>query len=208
LRPLSASLKQSLEEAVAEHEGNLHLASQYLRERGIDPDTSARFRLGVVSESSTLNPEMRGRLAIPSLGMGGGVYNIRFRALDGSAPKYLGISGFETRLFNVRAIHSAADFICITEGELDAVILEQCGYPAVGVCGANSWKRHHPRMFAGFQKVYVFGDGDDAGRKFAAQVSNTLLSAVRVNMNAGQDVTDLFMEQGAEGISALIEEDH
>lgn len=192
---------------MAEHEGNLHLASQYLQERGIDPESSVRFRLGVVSESSTRNPEMRGRLAIPSIGMNGSIYNIRFRTLNDSTPKYLGLPGHETRLFNVRAIHTAADIICITEGELDAVILEQCGYPAVGVCGANSWKRHHPRMFAGFEKVYVFGDGDDAGRQFSAKVASTLLSAVRVNMNAGQDVTDLFMENGAEGIRAVFEED-
>lgn len=207
MRPLSGSLKRSLAEAVAEHEANLSLASQYLQERGIDPESSARFRLGVVNESSMHNPEMRGRLTIPSIGMDGSIYNIRFRTLDGGQPKYLGLPGHEVRLFNVRAIHTAADVICITEGELDAVILEQCGYPAVGVCGANSWKRHHPRMFAGFEKVYVFGDGDDAGRQFSAKVASTLLSVVRVNMSAGKDVTDLFMEQGPEGIQKLIEED-
>jgi DNA primase len=199
-------LKRSLEDATAAHEKNVGLASQYLQARGIDPETSERFRLGVVAESSTHNPEMAGRLSIPSIGLGG-VYNIRFRAMDDSKPKYMGLPGFETRLFNVRTIHSAGDVICITEGELDSVILEQCGYPSVGVCGANHWKRHHPRMFAGFQKVYVFGDGDDPGRKFAADVAATLLSVVRVTLPLGKDVNDVFMERGEDGIRELMEAD-
>lgn len=200
MRPLNAALKKSLAESAAEHEQNIDLAKDYLLARGIDHASAVRFRLGVVSESATHNPDMAGRLCIPSIGMDDGVYNVRFRTMNDEKPKYKGLSGFETRLFNNRAFTSAVDTIHITEGELDAVVLEKLGYPAVGVCGANAWKRHHPRMFAGFTRVYVWGDGDDAGQQFAGKVTGSLLSAVRVTMSPGQDVTDLYLTEGEAGI--------
>jgi DNA primase len=206
LRPLARSLRSSLAAATTEHEQNISQAEDYLRGRGIEPALSARFRLGFVSESSTHNPEMAGRLAIPSLLDDGGVYNIRFRKIseEKQGPKYLGLPGHEVRLFNVRAISEAHDTICITEGELDSVVLEGLGYHSVGVCGANSWQRHHPRMFAGFQRVFVIGDGDDAGRGFAERVAGSVLSAHRVRMPVGMDVTDVFLADGEDGIHNLL----
>lgn len=198
MRPLSASLKASLESQTAEFEEHLDLALLYLQARGIDQDTAKSFRLGVVGDK---NSKYYGRLAIPSLGLDSAPYNIRFRSLDGSEPKYLGLPGVETRLFNVRAIHEADDEIHITEGELDAVVLNRLGLRAVGVCGANAWKKHHARMFAGFVRVYVWGDGDDAGSKFSAKVSDTLVSAYRCKVESGLDVTDLYLTSGEAGIN-------
>lgn len=198
MRPLSASLKASLESQTTEHEQHLDLALLYLQARGIDQDTARRFRLGVVGDK---NSNYYGRLSIPSLGLDAAPYNIRFRSLDGSEPKYLGLPGVETRLFNVRAIHEADDEIHISEGELDAVVLDRLGLRAVGVCGVNSWKKHHARMFAGFTRVYVWGDGDSAGQQFSAKVADTLVSAYRCKIQQGQDVTDLYLADGEVGIN-------
>jgi DNA primase len=205
LHPLSSSLKRQLESEVQEHEKNLSLAFQYLQDRGIDQDTARKFRLGVVGNDSSSRYD--GRLSIPSLGPSDAPYNIRFRALHGEEPKYLGMPGFETRLFNVRAIQLAGDVIHVTEGELDAIVLESLGFNSVGVCGANSWKRHHARMFAGFTRVYVWGDGDDAGQKFAGKVADSLLSVQRCKMASGQDVTDLFLAEGEAGIRKAMGDD-
>ena len=197
MRPLSSSLKRKLESDTLESEKQLDQAVPYLLARGIDHDTARKFRLGVVSDSSS---RYDGRLSIPSLGMDDAPYNLRFRALHGEEPKYLGLPGVETRLFNVRAIQQAGDEIHITEGELDAVVLSSLGFDAVGVCGANSWKRHHGRMFAGFTRVFVWGDGDDAGQRFVGKVADSLLSVQRCKMGSGQDVTDLFLAEGEAGI--------
>lgn len=197
MRPLSISLRKSLAEQVAQHEENVDDALDYLLARGIDRATALKFRLGVVSDPSS---EYQGRLAVPSLGFDGHPYNIRFRTMNDQTPKYLGMPGFETRLFNVRAIREADDEIHITEGELDAVVLDQCGLSAVGVCGANSWKRHHPRMFSGFTRVYVWGDGDKAGGEFARKVYDSMTSVTMIKMKSGMDVTDLFLAEGQDGI--------
>jgi len=118
----------------------------------------------------------------------------------------LGLSGAPTRLFNIRDIHSASDTICITEGELDAVILSQCGLKAIGVSGANSWKRHHPRMMAGFEKVYIFGDGDKAGTEFAKQVNASLDNGVRVALPENMDVNDFYLKNGVSALLGLMSE--
>lgn len=175
-------------------------------ERGIDPATAEQFRLGVVIDPCTGHEHLAGRLAIPSLGWDGHPYALRFRAIRGEEPKYMGLGGAETRPFNIRAIHQARNIIGITEGEIDAITLEMCGVPAVGITGATNWKRHHPRMFAGFERVYVFGDGDMAGREFTRKVSDSLLSAVGVSLGDGEDVNSLYVKGGKDAVLALIGE--
>jgi len=149
---------------------------------------------------------MAGRLAIPSIGPKGNVYNIRFRRLGDDGPKYLGLAGFETRLFNSRAVLEGPDEIHITEGELDAIVLSQLGLAAVGVCGSNGWKGHHPRLFVGARSVFVWGDGDDAGKNFSRDVAKSLPNARVVRVPGGQDVNGIFSSGGEEAIFDLIRE--
>lgn len=200
MEPLSDSSKNMLEEATARYQTSLNVAAEYLMERGIDLDTAEQFRLGVVTDPITGHEQYVGRLAIPYLGILGTPTAIRFRSLNGEDPKYLSVGGTLTRLYNLRAVIDAVDTIHITEGELDAVVLEQAGYHAVGVPGANSWKRHHSRLFAGFNKVFIWGDGDRAGQQFSRTVFDALDTGVVVAMNPGQDVNDLFLAEGEEGL--------
>lgn len=200
MEPLSSSSRIALEEATARYQDDLHVAMEYLMDRGIDLDTAERFRLGVVADPITGHEAFTHRLAIPSLDVNDRPYGIRFRAMNGEEPKYMGISGAPTRLFNLRAVVRAGDTIHVTEGELDALILEQVGYHAVGVPGANAWKRHHPRLFAGFSKVFIWGDGDKAGQQFGRTVLDSLDTGIIVAMNPGQDVNDLFLAEGEGGL--------
>jgi hypothetical protein len=81
--------------------------------------------------------------------------DIRFRSINGEEPKYMGMPGTETRLYNVSALHRASEFIAVCEGEIDAITLDyKCGIPAVGVPGANSWKRHYSKLLLDFQTIY------------------------------------------------------
>lgn len=206
IRPLRPSLKASLEAATSAYEAEIEQAAGYLEGRGIGPRTAARFRLGVVAVPLVGHEEYAGRLAIPSIGPAGDIRGLRFRALDDSEPKYLGIHGQETRLFNPRAVVEAGQFICITEGEIDAITLEMCGLPAVGVCGANAWKPHYHRIFSGFESVYVLGDPDSAGRGFAKTVTAMIEVATAVSMGASGDVNETYVKDGREGVLNLLRE--
>lgn len=214
LRPPSADVKKSLEAATALYEKQLDPSHRYLASRGISPATSESFRLGLVGTSPTdIHPgheKYAGRLAIPSLGPNG-VQSIRFRCLEDhdchevGCPKYLGVDDVPTKLFNLRAVVEADDVIVVTEGELDAVTVNQCGIPAVGCVGANNWKHHYPRIFTGFPKVIVVGDNDDAGRSFANKVAKTMWNATpRIVGSLAEDVTDFYTREGKAALVAAI----
>lgn len=209
MKPLSKSIKTLLETATAAYAEQLHvdlgIRGEHLLNRGLLPEQIKDFRLGYVKEPISGHEQYRGCLAIPGLGPSG-VYSLRFRSLGGDGPKYLGLPGAQTRLFNTRAIVSAGDTICITEGEIDSITLTQCGFHSVGVTGADSWKKHHPRLFAGFQSVLVFGDGDAAGSKFAKTVTTSLTNATQIQLPSNSDVNSLYCKEGKDGILALTEE--
>jgi len=199
LLPLSRKQRQELEEATALYQTGVGLAVEYLRGRGIDQNSTGNARLGFVHEPYSGHERFKGRLSIPGIGPKG-VYSLRFRLLGDGKPKYEGMPGVPSRLYNIRALHRKGLTVCITEGELDALILEQCGLDAVGVCGAHSWKAHHPRMFADFEEVLVFGDGDDAGQEFVKSVVGSLRNARAVSMPEGMDVNDMYLRDGKAGI--------
>jgi DNA primase len=206
LRPLSSAIRASLEQAVSVYEKEIQYAGQYLQGRGISQESCESFRLGYVREPISGHEQYQGCIAIPSIGPGNSVVGLRFRSLGSDGPKYLGLSGAPTRLFNTRAIHEAGDDICITEGEFDSIILTQCGLYSCGVTGVQNWKRHHARMFAGFQKVFIFGDGDKAGQEFSKKVFESLSNGIRVNLSAGKDVNDLWLVNGKASIQSLMED--
>jgi DNA primase len=109
------------------------------------------------------------------------------------------------RVFNTGAIHKARDVIHVAEGEFDAMVLCMCGLPAIAIPGASGWASHHRRMLAGFRRVYVWGDPDDAGADFINRVSRSMRQARGVQLRVG-DVTETYLDGGAEALLSLIEE--
>lgn len=213
-KPLDRSQKQLLEQATFQFEGDLpgSPAERYLEGRGISPELSAKYRLGYVGSVLDGFEHFSGRIAFPSISANG-VVSLRFKSMDPHAnAKVLGMTGWPTRLFNARAIKEAGDVIGITEGEPDAISVEAMGLPAVGVPGSNAWEstdyRHHGRLFAGFRKVLIFGDGDKAGREFAGKVYESMsvdVEAIIVPMPANEDCNSLFVND-RDRLKAMITE--
>lgn len=207
---LTKERKSLLESKTAQYQDNIHLAHEYLEGRGFTAETIASARLGVVDEPLEGDPHATGqRLSIPYLTQSG-VVNLRFRCLRGhdcqetSCPKYLGFSGIPSRLYGARCLVSAGSRICVTEGELDALTLHQLAYPAVGVPGAQSWKRHWRRLFDDFSRIYVLCDGDDAGWGFRTHILAEIPSAQAVMMPDGQDVNSMYQKEGSEYFGRLL----
>jgi DNA primase len=109
----------------------------------------------------------------------------------------MGMTGAETRMYNVLDIEQAGDFIGVCEGELDTITLSYCvGIPCIGVPGANSWKRHYTRLLADFQRVFIFADGDQAGSEFAKGLARELPVTI-VQLPEGEDVNSMYVQSGA-----------
>ena len=154
----------------------------------------------MVDEPEVGHEAFQGRLAIPYITKTG-VVDLRFRSLNPAVePKYMGMTGAETKMYNVTDIDKAGDWIGVCEGELDTITLSGCvGIPCIGVPGANSWKKHYTRLLADFERVFVFADGDQPGKEFAASLARELPVTI-VTMPDGEDVNSVYVKHGSEYI--------
>jgi len=200
----SQSQKELLGRAAAKYAESIYLAEDYLASRGITKEVARQARLGVVEAPETGHEAYTGRLAIPYMTKTG-VVDIRFRSLNPAIePKYMGMTGAETKMYNVIDIERAGDWIGVCEGELDTITLSGCvGIPCVGVPGANSWKKHYTRLLADFERVFVFADGDQPGKEFASSLARELPVTI-VSMPDGEDVNSIYVKQGADYIRERI----
>jgi len=195
---LTHSQRELLEKAVTHYQKSISKAEEYLASRGLSLVDADTVRLGLVEEPLPGHEQFTGRLAIPYI-TPSGVVDIRFRAIGHQEPKYMGMPGSQTRLYNVNALLSAGDIIAVTEGEIDAITLNyKCGIPSIGVPGANSWKKHYSRILQDFEKVYIFADGDQAGSEFARKVAQEVQGVTIINLPEGQDVNSLYLTHGAQ----------
>jgi DNA primase len=193
---LTHSQRELLEKAVTHYQKSIHLAEAYLEGRGLSLNDAATVRLGLVEEPLTGHEQFRGRLAIPYI-TPSGVVDIRFRAIGPQEPKYMGMPGVQTRLYNVNALLTAENYIAVTEGEIDAITLNyKCGIPAIGVPGANSWKRHYSRLLQDFETVFIFADGDQPGSDFAKKIAQEVQGVTIVHMPEGHDVNSMYLQSG------------
>lgn len=196
----SYSQMELLDKATNKYAANIHQAEAYLATRGISKEVARLVRLGVVMEAEVGHEAFIGRLSIPYITKTG-VVDIRFRSLNPAVePKYMGMTGVETKMYNVLDIERAGDWIGVCEGELDTITLSACiGIPCIGVPGANSWKRHYTRLLQDFERVFVFADGDQPGKEFATSLARELPVTV-VNMPDGEDVNSIYIKHGADYI--------
>ena len=197
---LSKSQKELLEKATESYAQNLQEIVPYLQSRGITEQTAIMFRLGFVREPEMGHEPYVGKLAIPYL-TPTGVIDIRFRSLNSDGgPKYMSRPGATTHIFNINALSNDSDVLAICEGELDTVVATQAGFSAVGLPGANNWKSFYNRVLADWSKVILLCDGDNAGREMAKHLSRELDNVFPVFMPEGQDVNDVYLAEGAEGL--------
>ena len=193
----SALQKELLDKAAARYAENIYQAEDYLRSRGIPLEVARLAQLGVVAEPEVGHEAFHGRLSIPYITKTGAV-DLRFRSLNPAVePKYMGMTGADTKMYNVLDIDKASDFIGVCEGELDTITLSACvGIPCVGVPGANSWKKHYTRLLADFERVFVFADGDQPGTEFARSLARELPVTI-VQLPEGEDVNSAYVKFGA-----------
>lgn len=211
MQKLTKEQRISLESQTARYQSNLYVAEGYLAGRGISEDTAVSARLGVVDEPIHGDTDAPyNRLSIPFLTRSG-VVDIRYRCTrehncsESGCSKYLGRPGGSLRIYGVEHLVSAASAVSVTEGELDALTIVQLGYPAVGLPGAQSWKPHWRRLFEDFNRIFVFGDGDEAGRHFARSfASHFPQTAEIVYMEEGEDVNSIYMKEGDEYFNRIL----
>lgn len=211
MQTLSVEQRRFFEQAASTYQADLAgdtSAQAYLAKRGLGPSALGTSRLGVVRRPLAGHEMFAGRLAIPYV-TPAGVVNFSFRCLkahdckESGCPKYLPPEGMERNLYNVLDLKKDSPFICVTEGELDALTLSVAGLPAVGVPGVKNWKAHFSRCLEDFDVVYAFGDGDGPGGKFSSFLAREA-KARPIRMPSGEDCNSLYMKGGADALRRLL----
>lgn len=200
---LSNEQRRLLEESARTYNSDLYKAIDYLDERGLSVEFADSELLGYVDEPLPGQEMFRGRLSIPYVTRAG-VVNLKFRRIgEGESPKYLNLSGFETNLYHVESFFTSEKFICVTEGEVDALSLVQAALPAVGVPGVSSWKSYYRRCFEDFPVIFGFCDGDQPGHDFGNFLAKEI-KARPIHMPPGEDVNSMLIKEGPEWLKAKV----
>jgi DNA primase len=193
-------------QATQRYAGTIELAKEYLSSRHLSVEEANIFHLGVVADPLPGHEPYKGRLAIPYI-TPSGVVDIRFRAMHNEDPKYMGLVGAKTTMFNTKACFVADKYICVTEGEFDCIMMGvKTQHPTIGIPGANNWKPHYAKILDDFEIVIVLADGDAAGLEFGKKISRELGNVNIISMPEGEDVNSIMIKRGSNWIDERINE--
>lgn len=184
---------------------------KYLEGRGISEKVAALYSLGTVTEPIAGHEGHEGWLSIPYITAMNHCVGFKFRRLDDGKPKYGSPLGQVSHLYNVGDITKRSGRIVVCEGELDTVLVSGVlGMPAVGCPGVAAWKPHYARLLNGYDTVYVAGDhdvkedGSNPGAEFSRRVASEVMNASIVNLPAGMDITDYYLQNGYDQTRRLL----
>lgn len=107
---------------------------------------------------------------------------------DTDSPKYQYDKGAQGTLYNMQNI--TGDYVVITEGEFDALVLMSYGFNAVSpTSGSGSFKQEWLDMLDK-RTIYIAYDNDEAGRKGAAWLHYIAYNSYILPLPDGMDITD------------------
>ena len=182
-----------------------------LAERGISELVAGAYQIGTITDPINGHEMYAGWISIPYITAGGHCVGFKFRRLDDGKPKYGSPTGQKAHLYNVSDLTLSSKYIVVTEGELDAVVTSGVlGIPAVGVPGVAAWKSHFPKLFSGYETVFVVGDNDvkedgsNPGAEFAKRVANEVMNSTIVTLPPSMDINDYYLANGAEATRNLL----
>lgn len=193
-----------------EYDANLVVSKtgqEFLKNRGITEQTWETYGLGWNA----------GRITIPIKNALGKTINIRMHAADKNIrtteAKVISYgNGYgRNRIFPISTFLNNPDTVYISEGELDAILMNQYGLPTVtGTAGALGWKSQWSGFFDG-KNVIIIYDCDDAGRKGAVKTASTITNAKSIKIidlqlvkEEGKDITDFLMKYTIDNLIEII----
>ena len=179
--------------------------------RGISEVVAAKYQIGTITEPINGHEMYEGWISIPYITASGSCVGFKFRRLDDGKPKYGSPTGQKAHLYNVADITIMKPYVVVCEGELDTIIVSGVlGIPAVGVPGVAAWKSHFPKLFGGYETVYVVGDNDvkedgsNPGAEFAKRVANEVMNSTIVTLPPNMDINDYYLAHGAKATRKLL----
>lgn len=181
-------------------------ALSYLKGRGLTDETIRDRQIGIATVK-TDDPKLlsiQGRIVFPVI-RGGKVVNLVCRSRKGEEPKYLNLPGVEIVPFDSHLLRGKEVILC--EGVLDALLLQQAGFPAVATIGCRL-KVDHVGLVGNDTRVALAYDGDKAGTEATHANGALLTSAGRearvISLPEGMDPADAVTQLDADTLKKMI----
>lgn len=168
-----------------------------MSERGLSEDTIRKFEIGWDGS----------RYTIPVRNVDGKLVNIRRYKMHSTRDKMLNIQNHGgVTLFNAPVLNGSNQTIVVTEGEMDCMLLNQEGIPAVcATAGAGTFNDSMAQEFRD-KTVYVCYDADDIGNQGAAKAGKMISVYARETYKVdiplptkGADITDYLYKESHTG---------
>lgn len=167
---------------------------EWLNGRGITDATIEDFKIAEQTRDGK-------HIAVFPYLRGGELVNVKYRDIADKRGMRQE-SGAEPCLFGWHLIDPRVRSIAITEGEIDAMTLHQCGIPALSVnagAGNHQWIESDWERLDRFSEIYICFDDDDAGKKGAAEVAQRLgIERCRLATFPAKDANQ-YLQDGAGG---------
>ena len=182
-------------------------AREYVQRRfGIDAETAARLRIGLDNGTDpyltlpfrTVRYRSYPRVTVPLMGADGEPRGLQGRDISGECPdRWLSLTNPRGHRWAPYGLFKAASDSCttiITEGPGDGLTAVSAGYNALLIRGAqlagNRDVLNEVRGALAGQRLYVAGDGDASGARFAERVSESLGAPVIKMPHAKWDLSE------------------
>lgn len=156
--------------------------------RGYTDETIEKFKLGFTGDWYTIPIFENGKF-------------VNFQARKDN-PKIIKhwYKGVGPHSFNF-SILKLTNWVVITEGPVDAIMLRQNDVPAVSQTGGSGyWNRDWNPLFAHKKRIYIVYDNDDAGKFHAQKVAQQWGRAKYYNFDGyadKYDITDYYKDGGS-----------
>lgn len=156
---------------------------EHLKAEGYKPRDILATGLVIEYEGGgKLVDSLSGMVTIPYT-IGGNTVSVRGRAwpYGGQGMKYKTPAGHKARLYNVDACYGdeAEQHLIVTEGEFDALVLGQMGFPAIAVPGAGTWQDRWDSYVASTKRLFTVFDRDPAGEQGTQKLRERFPGKVR-----------------------------
>lgn len=209
---------------------NNNKAIKYLLSRGIYKSSIIKYRIGyddgtLARFMTNMGIDKESLLRLSLVNEKGNDYfykRILFPIEVGICKKYEYIYGFIGRSFgkvinpkykrsavsdvyyNSHIIWGEEKVIAITEGPIDAILVEQCDVPTVALMGTH-YKLALPSILNRYGKrVLLMFDSDDAGRNVAEKLSHQIKHSKIIKFPEGEDPASFINKCGKNKMQELI----
>ncbi len=187
----------------------------HLKDKGYLDDQIIEAGLADMDENNGVEDTFQDRIIIPIIDDEYRVIGFSGRVVDRGMPKYL--NSRETMVFDKsRSLFgldhvkdSAAQYIILSEGYLDVMVLHQAGYDMAAASLGTSFTLNHAELLKKYaQDVIICFDTDEFGSKQAEEVIAILgqsgIKAKRLDLSPYQDALEYITKEGGTAFGELL----